>query len=365
MDDNASPRPAITPFRERATAPGNAPPWLRTGSGERWLYNYGLLVDARMSRLLGGINARMPHNSPGIRRHTAQPDALAETGYGFQIGRGLTESDESYGTRLQEALSAWRLAGTRRGVLMQILGYVLSTTPQARMVATRYDRSTSPATRMSSSWDSYPVGRSRKSEPIHKFTNMIGGDVNGEWDWDSASLVSGSESWWGAWVILYATGANNFVDAAIAWGAGSTYAGSGYYSTITGTAYALSGSYTGTSVVWGLGSTYTAAASGYYSTVSGGAYALAGSYTGSSTGWGTNSSGLIGPSIQRIVAQFKSANTWIRGIIVSFDDALFDPDQPVGGGVNPDGEFGQWSTVSGTSYIEARFSSAIYGGEVV
>lgn len=440
----------IVPFRQ-LIKPMSAP-WLREGTGERLMYTFGAMVDARAEKTRQGTNAGMPTR--------AQDDALNQLGADLVIPRGLTEQRISYGARLQRAFDSYRFGGEARGVLMQALGYLLALTPEVRMVWTQYgvdparlpgllslvlgtaitnatnaspivitcpahgfltgnnvtvsgvagntaangawtvtviDSSTFslngstgtgayttggrailtsaipatsyPATRVSSTWNTYPVGRDPNSEPVTVYT-LSGG--NGDWEWDDLSPITGSLGWWSSYVILYSVAPNAWCHPAQAWGAGSVYTPdpSGYYSTVSGGAYVLAGSYSGTSQAWGAGSTYLPAASGYYSTIVNGAYTIAGEYGGVSQAWGVDVTTDIGQSIAIIVKQFKSANTWIRSIIVSFDATLFDPAQPADGVHNPDGTFGQWSNVAANAttlvglYYETRFTSAVYGGEV-
>lgn len=436
---------AIVPYRLQIK--NLSAPWLREGTGERMMYVFGAMVDARAEKTLQGTNAGMPTR--------AQDDALNVLGADMLIPRGLTEQRISYGARVQGALDAHRNGGTARGVLSQALGYLLALTPMVRMVWTRYgpdparmpgllalvlgsaitdatnvspivitcpahgfvtgdavtvsgvlgntaangawtvtvvDSSTFslntstgsgaytsggrailtsaipstayPPTRYSSTWNTYPVARDPTSEPVTTYCLASG---NGDWTWDETSPITGSWGWWSSCLILYSVAPNNWCNVAQDWGTGSTYtpgSAAPYYSDVSGGAYVLSGSYTGSSQAWGAGSTYVAASSGYYSTVSNGAYAIAGEYLGVSQAWGVDVTTDVGGSIVIIARQFISANTWVRAIIVSFDATLFDPAQPAGGGINPDGNFGQWSIVSGGAYAESRFTSAVYGGEV-
>lgn len=359
---------AITPYRVRITSPGYAPPWMRDGTSERYFYAIGAVIDARMEKLVQGVTAHFPiRRNPDNRAAilgTPPADALDTIGSGYNILRGLTESDVSYGTRLQRAFDSWRFAGTSRGLLMQILGYLLAFTPQVRFIATRYDPSTYPPSPESSTWDTYPAGRDPNAEPVRVYAPWGG---NGSWDWDGTSPITGSWGWWSGYLVLYAVAPNAFVTPTDDWGTGSVYtpAADGYYSTTSGGAYVLAGSYAGSSEVWGHGSVYSPSADGYYSTVSAGAYIPAGSYTGTSDAWGVTETTDIGQSLVIIARQFKGAHTWIRVVAVSFDLALFDPAQPEGGGINPDGTWGQWSIVSGGAYVESRFTNAVYGDEVI
>ncbi len=365
---------SITPFRVRITSPGDSPPWLREGTGERLLTTFGLMVDCRMERLTQGMLAHMPRSD--ISNTVAPMDALLIMADDRVIVPGQTEGQVSLATREQRAFDDWQLAGLPRGVMSPTLGYLLTLTPEIRTIATTFDYSTFPPARVTSTWTTYAAGADVTVAPTVGAGVVSGA---GDFDWDSLSPITGSWGWWSGYVVIYAVAPNDWCHVAEAWGTGSVYTPSadGYYST-GGTvggipAYVPAGSYTGTTRAWGAGSTYTAAASGYYSkagTVNGLlAYVGAGSYNGVSVGWGVDVLGTVGTTLQGIVKQRKPANVWVRSIVVSFDATLFDPAQPAGGGVNPDGTFGQWST-AGTvgglpAYVASRFSSAVYGGEVI
>lgn len=358
------------PFRVRIRMPGNSAPWMRGDdtTGGRLNYTFGALIDMRLEKVAQGVAAHLPVIRNPVDRSVVvwvpQADALAVLGSDRQIPRGLTESNASYGERLRVALDSWRFAGTARGVLMQVLGYLLAFTPQARFVSTKYDRSTFPPTRVSSRWDTYPAWRPLTSNPDTVYA-LAGG--NGDWEWDDFNPISGSMGWWSAYVVIYAVAPQAWCHPAQDWGTGSLYTPSadGYYSNVVAGAYQLSGAYSGNSQAWGEGSTYTPSADGYYSTVSGGAYVASGSYLGVSQAWGVDVTTDVGQSIAIIVAQFKSASTWVRTIIVSFDATLFTPSKPAATGFNPDGTFGMWSATLGETYAESRFTNAVYGGEVV
>ncbi len=346
---------AIVPFRIRIRD-NCSPPFLRDGTGERFLYAWGALVDARIEKLLQGVNAHLPTR--------AQTDAQAQIGNSMGIPRGLTEGRVSYGARLQTAIDDYHDGGTARAVLSQVLGYLLAMTPLVRFVSTCYDPSTYPPTLVSSTWDSYPTTRARTLEPVRVYA-LAGG--NGELDWDSASQVTGSWNWWNGWLVVFAVAPNDWCHQAQDFGVGSVYTPSadGYYSTITGDAWAPSGSYTGTTQAIGDGSGYVPAAAGYYSTIRGDAYVASGYYIGVSQAIGVDVTTDYGQSIAIIAKQFKCAGTWIRSIVVPFDAALFDPAQPADGTHNPAGTFGQWSTITGDAWTDSRFTNCAYGSEVV
>jgi len=338
-------------FRDRIR--DMSPAMLKDGVGEREMYCFGLGLDAVMAKRTSALDARRPPY--------AQHDANLVTAGDRRIIPGLTEPPESLASRVQHAFETWQTAGHPRSVLGQSLGYVLAKTPMVRAIATRFDPSTRPPTRVSTQWDTYPEGRDIAAEPVHAYCAAGGA---GDWDWDSLSPITGSFGFWSGYLVLYSVGAQAWIGAAPVWGAGTTYSGSGYYSTVSGGAYELAGSYSGSGEVWGTGTTYIPAASGYYSTVSGGAYELAGRYLGDGRAWGVDGNASVGRGLQTIAAQFKPANVWVRAIVVSFDATLFDPAQGVGG-VNPDGTWGQWSKVSGGAYVATRAAAAVYGEEVI
>ena len=290
---------AITGFRDRVKA--LSPSWLQDGTNERELYVYGLGTDAASEKLFQGVRARFPTQAP--------TSAQDEIGRDRLILRGLSESNLSYGVRLQGAFDAWRYAGSWRGALAQFLGFLLAKTPAVRAVSSRYDHSGGyPATRLDTSWDAYPVGRSPLAEPVHTYVTAAGGN----WDWDSLSQVLGSWSWWGSFVVLESAAPNDWAHE----------------------------------TTWLIGdSTLT---------------------IGTLPGCiGLDVSPNVMASAQGIAAQWKGAHTWIRWIIVSFDATLFDPALPAGGGINPDGLFGHWSKIVGGAYVPARFVNARYCDGVV
>ena len=332
-----------------------SPAALKDGVGEREMYCFGLGLDAVLEKRTQAELARMPLY--------AEADALAVIAGDRMIVPGLTELPASLGPRLQHAFETWQTAGIVRAPLGQAKAYCLSKTPMVRAVATRFDPTTWPPPIVSTQWDTYDAARPYSSEPAHLYAPAGGA---GEWDWDSASPITGSWGWWSGYLVLYSVSPEAWIGPAPAWGTGTTYTPdpSGYYSTVSGGAYTLAGSYSGSAEGWGTGTTYLPAASGYYSTVSGGAYTLAGQYLGDGRAWGVDALASVGHGLQTIARQFKPANVWVRSIVVSFDATLFDPAQGVGG-VNPDGTWGQWSKVSGGAYVATRAAAAVYGEEVI
>lgn len=382
---------------ERSLIFRRAPDWLRDGTGERLLYLFGLSLDASLDRSLASVEASDPTR--------ANDSCLAEIGKDVLIPRGLTEATRSYGTRLQKALDAWQQAGFSRAVLGQVLGFLLGAQPRIRLVSTRYERdpgremalaaavgadvvsasnaspivittaaahgfatgwtvtiagvsgnvaalgshvitvlsatafslngtTTSgvpgtggtvigspgavayPPAPLASQWETYEEGADPDAAPVH-VVGTIGGD--GEWDWDSLSQVDGSWSYYGGWVIIESFGNNFWIHQSLP---------------------------LDTPGVPGLDDPD-----------------------------GPALDFLEGPervnSIQAILRLWKTAGLWIRNVIVTFDESLFSPADPAGGGSNPNGYFGIPGRVvdqndgDGPQYVYTRFVDAVFCDGVI
>lgn len=313
----------LTGFRDRIKV--LSPAFLQEGVGERLMFVFGLELDAVMERLVQGVGARFPviTNLTTGEKTPALPDALAVIGTDRLIDRGLTETDLSYGIRLRRAFDSWRLAGSARAELGQVLGYLLQLVPMVRSVSSRYEAdparvawriqhglsggpSSYPPALLSSTWDTYLDGADPTAEPDHVFA-LAG--ANGEWDWDSLSQVTGSWGWWGCFVILYSVAPDAWTEPDGKWGDPGK---------------------------WG----------------DGGA-------------WGVTASANVGRSIRAIICAWKPAHVWVRYIIAAFDDSLFSPAAPAGGGINPDGRFGRWSKIVNGQYVRSRFTGARYASGIV
>lgn len=115
---------AITPFRVRIK--DLSAPWLRDGTGERLMWTFGTMVDARMEKVLQGTNAGMPTR--------AQPDALTQLGVDVLISQGPNESTTAYARRVQRAFETWQLAGSPFALLGQLAAFLAPSPPPLRIV---------------------------------------------------------------------------------------------------------------------------------------------------------------------------------------------------------------------------------------
>jgi len=236
------------------------------------------------------------------------PTALPIIGGDRLIPQGASETDDNYRLRLQAAFDAWQTAGTPWAILRQTLLNLLSLKPAARLVADRYAGGLIPATISNSKWDTYAAGADvEHAHPTHTVV------APGNWDWDSVVRCPGSYCWSRFWFILESVGGN-------AW-------------------------CTNDSGTWG----------------------EPGDTWGDLIAWGTldTPSGIF-DALWDSILLWKDANAPCVALIVSFDATHFDPGHAAGGGVNPDGTYGRWSTMSGnvqvptrTAVTGARFSHRI------
>lgn len=167
------------------------------GVAEKFNYGMGLAIDALIEKLDQAMLAHMPTK--------CDPSALAYIGNDRNIGRGFSETDTSYGIRLQHSFEDWQRAGSARSVLRQVLGMVLSYQPLARTVA---DANTFDFTNIRSPWDTYLDGADTTQPPSHQ-QGPTGGS---NWNWDGVI-----QSWrW--WLIMYPITPQNFCNPAPTYG---------------------------------------------------------------------------------------------------------------------------------------------------
>lgn len=226
--------------------------------GDLWqlyLFNLAIGGDACLEKLNQGVHDTFTGDADA----SALPYIAAQRG---NILRGLTESDSSYRERLRTALDDLRIAGAPWAILRQVLGYLLSYTPEAATVSSRYSAA---GVCTSSTWDYFNAGQSTAKNPNHVLYNTGGA---GDWDWDSLSPTDGSWGWWRWYLRIRATAPNAWVGPEGKWGAGST---------------------------WEAGA----------------------------DAWGVNVSANVGRSIKIIVGQWKA--NWLDWVIISFDDTEFVP----------------------------------------
>lgn len=235
----------------------------------------------------------------------ADESALPLIGAGVLIPQGLTESADNYRLRLQRAWDDWQIAGNAWSVMRQVLGYLLDHAPDIATVSAKY---TSTGTLQADIWNFFFAGADTTKAPTRQRDN-----VSPAWDWDSTSPTTGSWGWHRWWLIIYSVAPNDvFTENTFTWGtAGKTWGGTG-------------------------------------------------------ESWGLAQAPEVVGNMREIVRRWKGAHAWCVWMIIAFSNSIFDPNDPSGGGVNPDGSFGRWSKVNITANTRtaSRFSNARYASGV-
>lgn len=155
-------------------------------------------------------------------------------------------------------------------------------------------------------WDMFIDGADVSQPPIH--ANR--GDLT--WQWDGASGESadahpaGLPAWWRFWLVIYSIAPTVWCTSLGTWG--------------------------GTGKKWG----------------------------DAAVSWGFNNPSAIFQSLAFATTTWKSASSWCRWMIISFDGTLFDPNITNDGTHNPAGTFGRWSRIVNGQYVAARYANARY-----
>lgn len=349
-----------------------APPFFQGANGKAWLGSMGQGLDMIRYR---SAQAQLLH-MPGF----GDPSGLYYVGLDRLIPQGPNESNTSYATRLTQAFDSWRLAGTDYGVLRQILGYLAPFEPSALIVNNL------------SQWAYYGENSNPAVNPPLKFwynEPALGISLQFNWNWDSQLFDAHpalQTAWWRCWLIINAglTAAGGGVSTVLT-GApitiqtntphGLTTGNTVWIDNVHGTLGANGGPFTVTvinatqfripvasvSAYTGGGFVYKADANNWVgpSQVVGN-FAVGSSYTVGLSVPAATIAGMVS-----ILRNWKSANSWFRYIIVSFDSNLFNQDAPKAGGINPDGTFGPWAAPSVANvYLGTRFASARYADGV-
>jgi hypothetical protein len=167
-----------------------SPPWLRRKIGLRLLRTLETRMSVSADRRFQGVRARYPDKAPD--------DALAYIGADRGIERGFAEPAAGYATRLLGWLDAWKIAGSPRGLMLQLAGYLSGYAVNLRVVSN------------SSAWDTL--------DESGVYTHV----KNTTWNWDGDST-----SWWRFWVIIYPDPAIWVEEGA--WGSGGAWGDGGVW----------------------------------------------------------------------------------------------------------------------------------------
>lgn len=175
-----------------------SPPWLATGTGEKYLYNFGLASDVLLEKLNQAMRGHMPKY--------CDVTALPYLGADRVMAQGPFETTASFRIRLQTSFDAWQRAGGRRAVLQQALGFLngtqgstAGTVPLGAIVSTS-------SVGTWATWDTQYNKSDLSKAPSH--ISISGAN----WNWD------GAYRWWQAFLVLYFQ-SNSAIAVAPAWGA--------------------------------------------------------------------------------------------------------------------------------------------------
>lgn len=228
---------------------------------------------------------------PGVGTVTALP----YIGLDRMMPRAPTEADNEYITRLREAYDTWQRAGSRPTVLRQVNTYlgtrVARFINQVPLVLTVGNSQDDDI----ASWDWY-YGYDAITDPLNFVKEPQRALINPtNWNWD------GTYPWWRTWLVICAA----------------------------------PGSTIGPEATWG-----------------------SGTWNQSGGSWGLNIGPEFADGLTATVRLWKSANTFYPWIIIHFNPGLgagapYSPNSGQGSG-NPDGTWGRWGKLVGTTYVAAR-----------
>lgn len=157
-------------------------PWLRVGNAEKFLYTFGLGLDALAEKMDQASNAHIPG------------EALTDTAIPYQaedrlLVQGPNETNEQFIPRLQRAFDTWRKAGSREAILEELKGYrtgldpgVTATDPSMLIVG---------GTAAHTVWDTSQFGDAPETPPAHRIVTPT------NWNWNNAYQS------WRAWLVLF------------------------------------------------------------------------------------------------------------------------------------------------------------------
>ncbi len=149
-----------------------SPPWKRTGIFEKLDYSMALILDMLIEKVSQSVAARIPTK-------TFTPTSLPFIGADRLISQGFVESSDNYAIRLQRAYDDWLHAGSARGMISQILGFLSPAAPRVETVS------------QTCFWDYVSVNSTPSTIPSIYLSTIY------NWIWD-ANVTR----FWRGWVII-------------------------------------------------------------------------------------------------------------------------------------------------------------------
>jgi hypothetical protein len=385
-----------------------SPPWLSspTGNGFRYIDALGLCSDL----LLDKANQAAKIGIPGV----GDPSNIPYLAQDRLLVQGPSESNLSFIARLQTAFAAWKKAGSRPSILLQLQAYMQNLQPGASANVPQMTIVGGGGTY--TTWDQLYIGDALGASPRHKVVSPA------NFNWDGQSIP------WRSWLVLYmslvtvglhGTGASitsaaagslpggqiingstiGFPQYPAVWGpatsgtpvnypwitltglSGLTSANAGQWITTTG--FSHSGNIGTFPITQVLSSTSCVIANpNGVSTDTGGTWfiykypwigpampwgaANAPAFSASATtSWGLSCSTQVIESIRLILQRWKSAAAYYPNIIIAFDGATgtngsaYSPQSAEGAG-NPDGTFGSPGKNVNGVWVPSRLISSTF-----
>lgn len=368
-------------IRDAVSGPVLSPPWLSThGSlAEKYMYLFGIALDV----LLEKMNEASQAHCPGYADPTAIPLQASDR----QLVQGPLETDAEFVFRLRNAIESWSRAGSRASLLEQIQGFITGSAPSSPDTVTcEIVGGTSTNTR----WDTVHSYMAQGSAP--EITNVNPPN----WNWDNKYQS------WREWLVIFMSELPTGLT-----GTAASFTGRGHFNypantfTIDGTSNfiqvdGLAGLSSANNLNW---ITFSGASSG----ANNGAFQIVYVYSatqaiiacpggvapdghngaiswsiaqypliapgaalgsplwgwGADISWGFNVSSRMIQTIRKIVRLWKSAGTYYKKIIISFDGGdgsagrEFSPLSSEGAG-NPDGTWGAGYKIVNGYYVPSR-----------
>jgi hypothetical protein len=158
--------------------------WLRGDAGSRLLFSMGIQLDGLAEQFRLAQLQRFPEYS--------FPEALQYQGRDRRLFRGLSETDDSYASRLTQARATWKFAGNAPTLLRQLWALLTpGETVRIRYVVNGYtDETASAGTQFTDWWTIDDTGLSHlRVDPSN-------------WDWDGDGAIGyGKQARF--WIIIY------------------------------------------------------------------------------------------------------------------------------------------------------------------
>ena len=354
-----------------------SPPFLSQGNAEKFMYTIGLCSDLLLEKANQAVKIRIPGQGDATQLPYLSQDRV--------LVQGPAEDNASFAGRLKAAFPAWRKAGSRQSILLQLQAYlqnlqpgVAAVLPEMLIVGGNYASPTSVST-----WDTIYNGDSIGAPPSRQVVSPA------NWNWD------GRNQPWRAWLVLFMqlvpTGQSGTAASVASKGGSGVPGVTSGFAQINGLSGLLSsnvqqyltlsragsGGNNGTFQIQSvISSTQCLIANpsavapdghngainwsiGQYPYIAPAPVWGSPSFVWGAGTWGLSCSPQVVQSIRGILKTWKSAGTYYPNIVISFGGgdgtagAEFSPNSSQGSG-NPDGTWGSYGKLVNGVWVPAK-----------